>query len=253
MSATPPSRKTPHWIGQQANVATLRVMNDAAGAAALGATAVGQALSTPEGQAEAAKLRANFEQMVGKVVQQTGYAVLTMAGPFGELLELPLDALVDANKTLEVAKPALNLAAQVEHTPSMKALLNTLPLAVPEVVAAIKAGKLTPQKEQEIAQRVANKALGNPQIAQHAAAIGAMPERMTQAAANTVNTHIARGMGVEVHPQLRRRPVAPVRRVSARTQRAGKRRKRAGRKHPKKGRTRRMKKKTSRKRSRRSK
>lgn len=233
-------------------MATLRVMDDAAGAAALGATAVGQALSTPEGQAEAAQLRARFEQMVGKVVQQAGYAVLTMAGPFGELVELPMDALVDANKTLEVAKPALSLAAQVEHTPSMKALLSTVPLAVPEVVAAIKAGKLTPQMEKEIAQRVANKALNNKQIARHAAGIAAMPDQMTQAAANTVNTHIARGMGVEVHPQLKRRPVAPVRRASTRTQRMGGRRKRAGRKHPKKGRTRRMKK-ILRKRSRRSK
>jgi len=242
MSNTPSSRRISQ-IGQQSNVATLRVMNDAAGAAALGATAVGQALSTPEGQLEAAKLRSRFEQMVGKVVQQTGYAILTMAGPFGELVELPLDALVDANKTLEVAKPALNLAAQVEHTPSMKALLNTVPLAIPEVVAAIKAGKLTPQMEQEIAQRVAKKALGNQQIAQHAAAIVAMPDRMTQAAANTVNTHVARGMGVKVHPQLMRQPVAPGRRVSTRrTQRAGRGRKRAGRKHPKKGRTRRMKK-----------
>ena len=245
---TSPSRKT-RQIGRQANVATLRVMDDAAGAAALGATAVGQVLSTPKGQAEAAQLRDRFEQMVGKVVQQTGYAVLTMAGPFGELVELPMDALVDANKTLEVAKPALNLAAQVEHTPSMKALLSTVSLAVPEVVAAIKAGKLTPQMEKEIAQRVANKALDNKQIARHAAAIAAMPDQITQGAANTVNTHIARGMGVKVHPQLKRQPVAPVR-VS--TRRAGGRRKRAGRKLPKKGRTRRMKK-MLRKRSRRSK
>jgi len=245
---TSPSRKT-RQIGRQANVATLRVMDDAAGAAALGATAVGQVLSTPKGQAEAAQLRDRFEQMVGKVVQQTGYAVLTMAGPFGELVELPMDALVDANKTLEIAKPALNLAAQVEHTPSMKALLSTVPLAVPEVVAAIKAGKLTPQMEKEIAQRVANKALDNKQIARHAAAIAAMPDQITQGAANTVNTHIARGMGVKVHPQLKRQPVAPVR-VS--TRRAGGRRKRAGRKLPKKGRTRRMKK-LLRKRSRRSK
>lgn len=224
MSTTPPSRKTSRRTGQQANVATLREMDDAAGAAALGATAVGQALSTPAGQAEAAQLRSRFEKMVGKVVQQAGYAVLTMAGPFGELVELPMDALVDANKTLEVAKPALSLAAQVEHTPSMKALLNTVPLAVPEVVAAVKAGKLTPQMEHQIAERVANKALGNPQIAQHAAEIAAMPGRLTQDAANTVNTHIARGMGVEVHPKLRQRPVAPVRRVS--TQRAGGRRRR---------------------------
>jgi len=249
MSMTSPSRKT-RQIGRQANVATLRVMDDAAGAAALGATAVGQVLSTPKGQAEAAQLRDRFEQMVGKVVQQTGYAVLTMAGPFGELVELPMDALVDANKTLEIAKPALNLAAQVEHTPSMKALLSTVPLAVPEVVAAIKAGKLTPQMEKEIAQRVANKALDNKQIARHAAAIAAMPDQITQGAANTVNTHIARGMGVKVHPQLKRQPVAPVRRVS--TRRAGGRRKRAGRKLPKKGRKRRMKK-MLRKRSRRSK
>ena len=211
---------------------------------------MGQVLSTPKGQAEAAQLRDRFEQMVGKVVQQTGYAVLTMAGPFGELVELPMDALVDANKTLEVAKPALNLAAQVEHTPSMKALLSTVPLAVPEVVAAIKAGKLTPQMEKEIAQRVANKALDNKQISRHAAAIAAMPDRITQDAANTVNTHIARGMGVKVHPQLKRQPVAPVRMVS--TRRAGGRRKRSGRKLPKKGRTRRMKK-MLRKRSRRSK
>lgn len=218
-------------------------MDDAAGAAALGATAVGDALSTPEGQVEAVKLRSNFEQMVGKVVQQAGYAVLTMAGPFGELVELPMDALVDANKTLEVARPALNLAAQVEHTPPMKALLSTVPLVVPKVVAALKNGKLTPQVEQEIAQRVANKALGNRHIARHVGAIAAMPDRMTQAAANTVNTHIARGMGVEVHPQLMRQPVAPERRVSTRrTQRAGRGRKRARRKHPKKGRTRRMKK-----------
>lgn len=208
-------------------MATLRVMNDAAGAAALGAAAVGQALSTPAGQAEAAQLRSHFEKMVGKVVQQTGYAVLTMAGPFGELVELPMDALVDANETLEVAKPALSLAAQVEHTPSMKALLNTVPLAVPEVVAAIKAGTLTPEMEHQIAERVANKALGNPQIARHAVAIAAMPGRLTQDAANTVNTHIARGMGVEVHPQLKRQPVALVGRVSTRrTQRAGGRRKR---------------------------
>lgn len=195
-------------------------MDDAAGAAALGATAVGQALSTPEGQAEAAQLRSRFEEMVGKVVQQAGYAVLTMAGPFGELVELPMDALVDANKTLEVAKPALTLAAQVEHTPSMQALLNTVPLAVPEVVAAIKAGKLTPKVEHEIAQRVANKALANPQIAQHAKAIAAMPNRLTQEAANTISTHIARGMRVGVAP------AAPAQRVSTRRRRGGGRRKR---------------------------
>ena len=177
---------------------------------------MGQALSTRAGQAEAAQLRSRFEKMVGKVVQQAGYAVLTMAGPFGELVELPMDALVDANKTLEVAEPALSLAAQVEHTPSMKALLNTVPLAVPEVVAAIKAGKLTPQMEHEIAVRVANKALSNPQIARHAAAIAAMPGKLTQDAANTVNTHIARGMGVKV----------PVRKAPTQPQQAGGRRRR---------------------------
>jgi len=195
-------------------------MDDAAGAAALGATAVEQALSTQAGQAEAAQLRSRFEKMVGKVVQQAGYAVLTMAGPFGELVELPMDALVDANKTLEVAKPALTLAAQVEHTPSMQALLNTVPLAVPEVVAAIKAGKLTPEVEHEIAQRVANKALANPQIARHAKAIAAMPDRLTQGAVNTVNTHIARGMRVGMAR------AAPAPRAPTRRRRGGGRRKR---------------------------
>jgi hypothetical protein len=125
----------------------------------------------------------------------------------------------------------------------MQALLQTVPLAVPEVVAAIKGGKLTPQMEEQIAERVAKKALSNRQIARHATAIAAMSDKLTQATANAVNNHIARGMGVKVHPELSRRPEAPARRVSSRrTQRVGGGRKRVERKHPKKRRTRRMKK-----------
>jgi len=117
------------------------------------------ALNTPEGQAAAARLRHHIEGMVGKIVQQGTYAILTMAGPFGELVEVPLDALVDVNKMMELAKPALTLAGVAENTPRVQMLLHVLPIALPLIEAAEAKGPMTPQMQKEIADKITQRML----------------------------------------------------------------------------------------------